>query len=157
MKLASLLAALILLSNLSVAATKHTPLPEKILTAKTVYIDNLTGNARVGDHAYESLLKSKCFVIVQDKDKADLIVRLSFSGRTRAVVRPEDDGSVSAEEHEQAYGRTILTIIDVPTQATLWTNSHHWERKAVLPFDQKNATAELVRDFCERVKQQRRS
>jgi hypothetical protein len=32
--------------------TKHAPLPEQILQAKTVYIDNQSGLATLGDRAY---------------------------------------------------------------------------------------------------------
>jgi hypothetical protein len=41
----------------SVAKGKHLPLPPQILTAKTVYIDNQSGYAKLGDRAYKQLQK----------------------------------------------------------------------------------------------------
>jgi len=53
------------------------PLPATVLTAKSVFIDNQTGMAKLGDRAYEELKKWGRFQIVQDQKKADLFILLS--------------------------------------------------------------------------------
>ncbi len=49
-----------------VAKEKHLPLPPQIAAAKTVYIDNQSGFAKMGDRAYDQLTKWGRFQVVQD-------------------------------------------------------------------------------------------
>src|ERR1019366_1707096 len=61
----------------AVARDKHLPLPPQIATAKTVFIDNQSGFAKLGDRAYEQLTKWGRFQVILDRKKADLILLLS--------------------------------------------------------------------------------
>ncbi len=75
MKTAILLLPLLCLP--AYAKTKHAPLPDSLLRAKTVYLSNQTGTQGVLDRAYQNFEKWGRFRIVQEKDAADLVVVFS--------------------------------------------------------------------------------
>jgi hypothetical protein len=52
-----LLLAVVAFTTAGVAKDKHLPLPPQIGLAKTVYIDNQSGFAKMGDRAYEQVTK----------------------------------------------------------------------------------------------------
>jgi hypothetical protein len=64
-------------SHSVLAKTKHAPLPDQILQAKTAYIDNRSGFAAFGDRAYDELSKWGCFKLVKSSKEADLVFLLS--------------------------------------------------------------------------------
>ena len=67
-----ILAASLLAFNTTAFAKdkKHLPLPSQVTDAKTVYIDNQSGIAAMGDKAYQQLEKWGRFQVVQDRKKA---------------------------------------------------------------------------------------
>ena len=65
------------------ARDKHLPLPPQLLSAKTVYVDNRSGMAAMGDRAYQELLSWGRFHVVQDKSQADLILLLTAREENR--------------------------------------------------------------------------
>ena len=67
------------LASTCLAKDKHAPLPEMVVSAKTIYIDNQSGFANMGDRAYDELGKWGRFQIVDSADKADLVLLLSAS------------------------------------------------------------------------------
>jgi hypothetical protein len=56
------------------------------MTAKTVYIDNQSGEAKIGDRCYTQLEKWGRFKIVRERKDADLILLLSAHEYTRGYV-----------------------------------------------------------------------
>lgn len=58
---------------------RHLPLPPQIVAARTVFIENQSGDADIGDRAYDELLKWGRFKVVKDKSHADLILSLSLN------------------------------------------------------------------------------
>src|ERR1700680_542731 len=75
------------------------PLPEKLFQAKSVYIDNQSGNADIRDKAYTVLKEWNRYEVVQDKSKADLIYVLTISSEVRGSYTTgsvNDYGQVSA-------------------------------------------------------------
>jgi hypothetical protein len=64
---------------LASAYAKHEkmPLPQKLMIAKTVYIDNQSGFADLGDKCYDELRKWGRFQIVGSAEKADVVLLLS--------------------------------------------------------------------------------
>lgn len=66
-----------ILSSTAFAAPKHAPLPLEVVTAKTVYIANETGNQSITDGAYEELSKWGKYTISPSKKGADLVLRFT--------------------------------------------------------------------------------
>jgi hypothetical protein len=110
-----------------------------ILSAKTVYFDNRTGDDSVGTAAVAQLKKWGRFQIVRDKKKADLILLLSAAPYKGGYIifASDQTGSVDADGHIQEdvipnYNRlapvrdAYLTVIDPTTGKSLWTDSHAW-------------------------------
>src|SRR5260370_2387176 len=93
-KIAVLFAFVVCLS--AHANTKHAPLPEQVLKAKTVYVDNQSGLASLGDKAYDELSKWGRFKIVMSAKDADFgllisahaYVTGSSTTTTRTAQRP---------------------------------------------------------------------
>jgi hypothetical protein len=87
MKVANIVAlALVLVVSPIHAKEKLAPLPASVMAAKTVYIDNQTGDAAITDRAYDALSKWGRFKILKDAKAADLILR--FTANTRGRPTP---------------------------------------------------------------------
>lgn len=123
----------------STAKDRHLPLPPQITTAKTVYIDNQSGNAKLGDRAYEQLQKWGRFQVVQDRKQADLIFLLSAREYVRGYTTSGSDttGTIDANgnintstsptsSRPVSVGYTYLTVIDPKTGNNLWSDSKQW-------------------------------
>ena len=122
-----LLALSIALSTLAFAKEKqHLPLPSQIKSAKTIYIDNQSRYAELGDRAYEQLKKWGRWEVVADRQNADLILLLS--------AQEHDDGSVgtttswtdkkgivhtTSNATGTTVGYTFITVIDAKTRRPL--------------------------------------
>jgi len=61
------------------AASKTTPLPDKVFSAKSIYLDNQTGHQAVLDAATEEFNKWGRFAIAPSKDDADLVAAFTHS------------------------------------------------------------------------------
>jgi hypothetical protein len=68
------------------AKDKHLPLPPQIAKARTVYIDNQSGIAKLGDRCYTEIEKWGRFQVVQNPKDADLILLLSAKEYIRGYV-----------------------------------------------------------------------
>ena len=118
---------------------EHSKLSPTILSAKTVYFDDQTGAAQVGEKTREQIEKWGRFQIVQDRKQADLVVLLSASpykggyvvtagGETGTVDR---NGRIDLDPAPTFNKLTpvryaYLTVIDPETQENLWSDSHQW-------------------------------
>lgn len=114
-----LILVLLMLSMVSAAKTSHAPLPQKLISAKSVFIDNRSGFQRMMDEAYSELHGWNRFEIVDSRDKADIVIVLD------AVDRPT--GKSSQECHSTA------SVLDPATDAVLWSNTrqcHTWHVSA---------------------------
>ncbi len=151
--------ALVVLTNLiapiSAHAQKHSAISAKILSAKTVYLDDQTGVDAVGIATMTQLRKWGRFQIVQDKKTADLIFLLSAdpykggyiilaSGQTGTV---DADGGIQKDSvpnyNRQAPVRdAYLTVIDPRSGQKLWADSHVW---GGLLTGRNSAGARLIR------------
>ena len=114
----SLLSAVCILSfsSSALAKTKHAPLPQQILQAKTVYIDNQSGLAYIGDRAYDEVSKWGRFKIVNPAKDADVVFLLSAAeyasgyrtdtdSTTRGTV--DDSGNVQLNTDSTARTRVL--------------------------------------------------
>jgi hypothetical protein len=124
--------ALVFLSvELSQANEKRGAVPSKVLSAKTIYVDNQTTDAELQHDAYMGLNKWGRFEIVDSPQKADVVLRLSGSsivkfvpgGDPSATHNPKPVSEKSAAGEELAPpGCTRLTLIEPKSGTTLWSD-----------------------------------
>jgi hypothetical protein len=129
--------ASLLLANPAVAQ-KQFAHSTRILSAKSVYLNNQTGSDAVGKNALAQLKKWGKFQLVADPKQADLIFLLSAdpykggniifaSGQTGSI----NDGHVTEDAvpnyNKQSPTRyAYLTVIDPKTGENLWSDEHLW-------------------------------
>jgi len=142
---------------------KHPPLPSKVMTAKTVYLDNRTGYAKFSDRAYDELQKWGRFRVVDSAKDADLVFLLSASlydggyvtsGTSHQHGTISDYGSldISGTSESTSYpvrvGVTHLYVIDPKTGESLWSDTKRWGN---LFTGFRSATRSLIRELRKRV------
>src|SRR5580704_5177570 len=87
MKAVAVVAALAtLVISSTYAQDQHPPFPASLMAAKTVYIDNQTGDAKITDRANDAITKWGRFQISKDEKGADLILR--FTADTKGKPAP---------------------------------------------------------------------
>lgn len=117
-----------LLPSVVLGKTNHAPLPDQILQAKTVYIDNRSGVADINDKAYDELTKWGRFKILPAAKDADLVLLISASAYTAGYktrsTGTDDGDSIDLESRTTAeVGQTTyLTVIDPRTGNALWAD-----------------------------------
>lgn len=154
--------AVLALASIVSASHRKMPLPQQVMAAKTIYIDNRSGDADLGDKAYDELEKWGRYQIVDSPDKADLVLLLSakeyIGGYTSGTYRNttgnvDNNGNVNAQtygtttSHAVISGTTYITLIDPKSGASLWGDARAWGRF-------KSATRGLIKELRERVKDQ---
>ena len=113
----------------SQANEKRGAVPEKVLSAKTIYVDNQTTDAELQHDAYMGLNKWGRYEIVDASQKAEVVLRLSGSsivkfvsgGDPSATHKPNSVSETSTAGEELAPpGCTRLTLIEPKSGTTLW-------------------------------------
>lgn len=160
----ALLLSLSLLASFSAGKEKHAPLPQEVLTAKTLYLDNRSGFANLGDRAYDELNKWGRFQIVDSADKADLVLLLSTSAYVGGYVTRtshsthgtvDDSGDVNLEGKSSSRTRPVtvnlshITLINPKNGANLWSDQKPW--------GWKSATRGLVKELRDRIAEQEKA
>jgi hypothetical protein len=102
-------------------ASHHAPLPDKVLSAKTVYIDNRTGFEEAADHCYDAIKKWGRYTIASDKSKADLVFLLEGNHETRDA-HVHSGSSVVATDKRSG---TSLSVVDPATGDVLWSDTQY--------------------------------
>jgi hypothetical protein len=78
------------------ADEKYAPLPEKIVAAKTVYLQNDSGEPKFSDNVFRQLDKWGRWRVVQNRSEADIIVVLDHKDRFKnnfyLWIRDPDSG-----------------------------------------------------------------
>ena len=105
----------------------YAPLPDKIATAKTVFIVNDSGTAKFGDELYRQIKNWNRWQVVTDKEKADLILVLSqqesvagyVSSASATVAGPTVSGTGVAVPVKTQ--RWFLHVINASSGEKLWT------------------------------------
>ncbi len=156
------IAMILLLVASSQAKHEKMPLPQPVMTARTIYIDNRSGVADLGDKAYDELRKWGRFQIVDSAEKADVVLLLSakeyVSGYSTGTYRNtsgsvDSYGNINAQtygngsSHAIYSGTTYVTILDPKGGAALWSDARPWGRW-------KSATRGLVKELRERMEKQ---
>jgi len=136
----------------------HLPLPPQITTAKTIYIDNQSGMAKLGDRAYEQLTKWGRWQVIPDRQKADLVLLLSahqynggYVGSTTGSV--DENGNINATSSSTpvTVGYTYITVVDPKTGDNLWSDSKRWGN---LYTGFHSATKGLVDELMKRISEE---
>jgi hypothetical protein len=155
-------ALLMLVAFPAFAKHEKMPLPQQVMTAKTVYIDNRSGHAELGDKAYDEMKKWARYQIVDSADKADIVLLLSaqeyIGGYTSSTYHNttgtvDDNGNVNAQSYGSGSSRavvtgtTFITLIDTKSGTSLWADSKPWGRW-------KSATRGIIKELRDRVKDQ---
>ncbi len=116
--------------GLAHANEKRGALPLKVLSAKTIYVDNQTNDAEQQHDAYMALSKWGRYEIVDSPQKADVVLRLSGSsvvkfvpgGNPSTTYNPKPVSASSAEIEQLAPpGCTRLAVIEPGSGTTLWS------------------------------------
>jgi len=144
---------------LSVAAFagKHAPLPPALMEARTVYIDNQSGNAAFADRCYDELRKWGRFKIVPGPKGADIIFRISaatHSAGARASTTTTLYGNTASSDTDitqNRYGVTTIEVLEPPTGQVLWSDSRPWGN---LYTGFRSATRAVVKELKKRVQEQ---
>jgi hypothetical protein len=132
-KIASVFFVAVTLSAFGIARAneKRGPVSAKVLSAKTIYVDNQTTDAELQHDAYMGLSKWGRYEIVDSPQKADIVLRLSGSsvvkfvpgGDPSATYNPKPVSESSAGGEQLAPpGCTRLTLIEPKSGATLWSD-----------------------------------
>jgi hypothetical protein len=112
------------------ANEKRGAVPLKVLSAKTIYVDNQTNDAEQQHDAYMALSKWGRYEIVDSPQKADVVLRLYGSsvvkfvpgGSPSATYNPKPVSERSAEIEQLAPpGCTRLSLIESKSGTILWS------------------------------------
>jgi hypothetical protein len=117
-------------------AGKHAPLPPTLMEAKTVYIDNQSGNAAFADRCYDELRRWGRFKIVPDPKGADIIFRISTATHSTGA---------------RASSTTTIEVLEASTGQVLWSDSRPWGN---LYTGFRSATRAVVKELKKRVQEQ---
>jgi hypothetical protein len=150
-------AAMLLSLGLALAKDKRAMVPSKVLSAKTIYVDNQTTDAELQHDAYMGLSKWGRFEIVDAPQKADLVLRLSGSSTVKFVPggeattynpKPVSENTTGGEELAPP-GCTRIMLIEPKSGNTLWSDV----RKTGNPQEK----SKLLDGFHDAVDQQERN
>ncbi len=105
-------------------------LPEAILRAHTVFLENETGFVQLQYTAVLELNKWGHFELAESREKADLILRLSSGTHVRAIPDgqfPRAVGLNGYSEDAVPAGHTRISLLDPKSSAMLWSDLHKTE------------------------------
>lgn len=160
-----LVTAVVVFTLSSVAKDKnHLPLSPVVVSAKTVYIDDQSGMAKLGDRAHEQLNKWGRLHVIQDRNQADLILLLSAHEYSGGYVttgggtagRVDESGNINTTNNPTyttpvSVGYTYVTLIDPKTGDSLWSDSKRWGN---LYTGFHSATKGLIDELMKRINEQ---
>jgi hypothetical protein len=136
-------------------AGQHAPLPLALMSAKTLYIENNSGEAKLADRCYDELSKWGRFKIVSDPKQADVIFQIGthvrtygYSGRSTTDANGSTDTSLT----EETAGFTTISVVN-PTGQVLWSDTRRW---GSLFAGFRSATREVIKELRKRMEEQER-
>ena len=102
------------------------PLPDAVVHARTVFLENETGFHELEYSTVLELSKWGRFELAESREKADLILRLNNGNRVRAVPEGEFPTSKAINFSEEPIppGHTRIALVDPKTGALLWSDLH---------------------------------
>jgi hypothetical protein len=128
-------------------------LPQAVVNAHTVFIQNETGFTELEFTAILELSKWGHFELSESREKADLILRLDSGTRVRLV--PESEGVPAADgaptEELVPPGYTRIALLEPKSGRMLWSGRHKTEGTKVKNGHLLDELREAFRDY-EKVK-----
>ena len=103
------------------------PLPEAVVRAHSVFLENETGLHELEYTTVLELSKWGRFELAESREKADLIMRLDNGNRVRAVPDgqfPTGKGVNAFSDEPVPPGHTRIALLDPKTGALLWSDVH---------------------------------
>ena len=122
------LAVLLLLSLVPVGAwAGPKTLPDAVVHARSVFLENETGFHELEYTTVLELSKWGRFELAESRERADLILRLDNGNRVRALPEgqfPSSKGVNAFSEEPVPPGHTRIALLDPRTGALLWSDVH---------------------------------
>lgn len=112
------------------AGAQPATLPQAIVIAHTIFIENETGFSELQYTAILELSKWGRFEIAESREKADLVMVLSSGTHVRAVPDgqfPRPTGLNAFAEDAVPQGHTRIALVDPKSGTTLWSDLHKTE------------------------------
>ncbi len=137
-------------------AVQSTPLPAKVLSAKTIYIQNESGYAEMAAKAYPSLKAWGRYQLVDAKEKADLILLLKVGNERMetheavSIYNPMTGWSHGTDRTPSSipvWSFSQMRLIDPATGDTVWADQRAWSGRY-------SATEELIKGLRQRIEEQ---
>jgi hypothetical protein len=119
---------IIVLASVTSPAQKHAPLPEKLVSARTVYLVNESGDVKVFDKFFQELQKWGRFKIVTARGDADVIAVVSDRSSGAVTI---GNGTVVGSGNVATGSGTYVTmpneymylrIVEATTGDALWSD-----------------------------------
>jgi hypothetical protein len=113
------------------ANTKRASLPGRVISARTVYVDNQTTSAQLLNTAYTEISKWGRLQIVDTPQKADIWLRLSSGNYVKFVPGGENAPTADPKAGKNNFagadeavppGSTRISVIDPKTGNSLWSD-----------------------------------
>lgn len=105
-------------------------LPDAVLRAHTVFVDNETGFGELQLTVVLELSKWNHFELAESREKADLVMRLDNGSSVHVLPEgqfPTPRASNAAEESTVPRDHTRISLLDPKTGAALWSDVHKTE------------------------------
>jgi hypothetical protein len=124
-----LLAAIVCITARNIVG-QPAPVPETVLSAHTVFIENETGFAELQYIAVLEMNKWGQFQLAESREKSDLVLVLSSGTHVRAIPDGQYPGATGLNafsEESVPKGHTKLTLQDPKSGTVLWSDFHKTE------------------------------
>jgi hypothetical protein len=107
------------------------PLPDAITHAHTVFIENETGYNELQYVIVMELSKWGRFDLADDRDKADLILRLDSASHVKLLPEGQVPSMNAESNADIPKGCTRIALLDPKTNSMLWSDAHKTENGKV--------------------------
>lgn len=109
---------------------QRAPLPDAVMTAHTVFVENETGFPELQYTAVLEINKWGHFQLSESREKADLVLALSSGTHVHAIPDgqyPRATGLNAFTEDTVPKGHTRVALLDPKSGTTLWSDVHKTE------------------------------
>ena len=105
-------------------------LPDAVTHARTIFVENETGFNELQYAVVLELSKWGRFDLAENREKADLVLRLDNGNRVRAVPQgqfPSGAGMNAFTDSPVPKGHTRIALLDPKNSSILWSDIHKTE------------------------------